>query len=85
MTKLSSKQGYSRRKARLKMKNKFPSLVEKGTHVHHGDHNPLNNNFDNLKILPCGKHIRIHMNIYWDQQQLKTLESLLVILNTFGY
>ena len=85
MTTIKSKAQQSRRDARLKMKIKFPLLINDSVHVHHKDFNPLNNRLDNLKILPQGEHIRLHSNLYWDHQQLKKLESLLIIGNTFGY
>ena len=59
MATLESKHMYSRSKAREKMKKLFPNLTRKQV-IHHVDQNPLNNDVNNLKVMSCSKHLRLH-------------------------
>lgn len=37
--------------------------VPGGWHVHHCDHNPRNNDFDNLVLIKAGDHQRLHISL----------------------
>lgn len=37
--------------------------IPRGWHVHHCDHDPLNNSFDNLVLIKAGDHQRLHRSL----------------------
>lgn len=39
---------------------KYNGPVEKGYHVHHKDHNPNNNEIENLELVPASEHLSMH-------------------------
>ncbi len=39
--------------------------IPRGFHVHHKDHNPLNNAPDNLEAIPISQHMRHHLLRTW--------------------
>ena len=83
MTKDTCKANYSRQKARNIMKIEFPHLINKNTVVHHIDHNPLNNNRDNLVILFKDDHISYHNKgkRFMYPKTIKNIESLIYLYN----
>lgn len=51
---------HSRRVAHEYMRSIHPEVDWSMYCVHHKDHNPLNNNIDNLAIIPRKKHAEYH-------------------------
>lgn len=39
---------------------KYNGPVPKGYHVHHKDHNPNNNDIENLELIPASEHLSMH-------------------------
>jgi len=78
---------YSRQKARKMMVEHF-GILERSEVVHHIDHDPLNNDINNLVVIDNGEHISYHATHkakYTNDSLLKdlsNLESLLAIYNT---
>ena len=50
----------SRKEAREKMERLYPNLKWRGLYVHHRDHNPLNNDLNNLLIVRRCDHKKLH-------------------------
>jgi hypothetical protein len=38
----------------------FNGKIPDGYHVHHKDHNPVNNDIDNLGVMPASEHLSLH-------------------------
>jgi hypothetical protein len=73
---LDEKTGYYRcNKIRQRLHKyiwvKYNSEVPKGYHVHHKDHNKVNNHIDNLEIVIASKHAEHH-----EQDKMKSVEYL---------
>jgi len=88
MTTKNSKIGYSRMKARRKVKKIHPNLPTYKV-VHHVDLNPFNNDMDNFAIINNSDHIKLHWLLHPEKMgitkslldDLKTLESWLIFYN----
>ena len=81
MTSEKSKAAYSRRKAR-KLVKAIHNDIDRKSHVHHIDGNPLNNSMNNLCVLPCVFHTSLHnLGAKRTVIVLKRLERMLKIYN----
>jgi hypothetical protein len=65
-------ESISRRLARRYIKTHYPGMVSAGRemHVHHVDHNPMNNSPENLFVVKNSTHIRYHAKMRRDAKQL---------------
>jgi len=92
---LKTEIAYSRKTARELIKKHYniKSLL-RIYHVHHKDLNPFNNEITNLEILTVGEHLTLHRLLAKRELpttrgclicQLRELEALLFVCNTFGY
>ena len=79
---------YSRRKARKLFKEKYCSNLPSDIVVHHEDHNPFNNNLDNLEPMELDSHTSYHASKDpgWGRrvdvdELLRKLEGRLIIFN----
>ena len=80
---LKNKVLYSRRKARALFKKTYMPNLPSHIVVHHKDHNPLNNDINNLTPMESDSHMSHHLKgkIRRVNLKLRELESLLVIFN----
>ena len=87
MTKLKSKQCYSRQKARKIYTDSGLFKMKSNLVVHHIDGNPMNNDLNNLQLMKIGDHVRYHISKYWENQphvREKTIMKLEYLINLYN-
>jgi hypothetical protein len=68
-TRLLWRDGKRVRAHRWIMEQHLGRKLEPHEQVHHKDGNPLNNAIENLEVMLCGPHMRLHKQRYPDQKQ----------------